>query len=48
MKTFICNILSELFPFKEITDKPSVFIQDTWLEKTMRPTQVKDYLWHYK
>jgi hypothetical protein len=42
----ITKILSFLFPFKELNGKPSVFIQDTWLEKNTRPLQVKDYLWH--
>lgn len=45
MKT-ITKILSLLFPFKEPNEKPSVFMQDTWIEKTIRPLQVKDYLWH--
>jgi hypothetical protein len=42
----ITKILSILFPFKELNGKPSVFIQETWLEKNTRPLQVKDYLWH--
>ncbi len=46
MKNIITNILTILFPFEEIKDRNSVFIQDTWLEKIMRPTQVLDYLWH--
>jgi hypothetical protein len=45
MKNIVLNILTILFPFKELNERPSVFIQDTWLEKIMRPTQVKDYLW---
>jgi hypothetical protein len=45
MKTVIHTILSILFPFKDLPSRPSIFIQETWLEKTMRPTQVKDYLW---
>lgn len=35
-----------LFPFRELNDKPSVFIQETWLEKHTRPLQVKEYLWY--
>jgi hypothetical protein len=42
------EILSFLFPFEELNDRPSVFIQETWLDKAMRPTQIKDYLWHLK
>ena len=45
MKT-ITKILSLLFPFKELNEKPSLFMQDTWLEKNTRTLQVKDYLWH--
>jgi hypothetical protein len=45
MKKTINSILSILFPFKEHNCRMSVFIQETWLEKIMRPTQVKDYLW---
>lgn len=45
MKNTITLILSKLFPFKEINDRTSVFIQESWLEKTMRPIQLKDYLW---
>lgn len=48
MKHFINNLLSALFPYKEHTYRTSVFIQDTWLERIMRPTQVKDYMWHNK
>ena len=48
MKNTINTILSILFPFRELKDRPSVFIQDTWLDKVMRPTQVKDYLWTTK
>ena len=50
MKTHIINtvkeILSFLFPFEELDDRPSVMIQDSWLSKIMRPTQIQDYLWH--
>lgn len=46
MKNTIINILSILFPFQENNTRVSVFIQETWLEKVMRPTQVKDYTWH--
>lgn len=45
MKAIINKILSFVFPFEENNTRPSVFIQETWLEKVMRPTQVKDYLW---
>ena len=45
MKSTITNILTFLFPFEEPTSRTSVFIQETWLEKIMQPTQVKDYLW---
>jgi hypothetical protein len=45
MKTAINNILSILFPFQEPCSRQSVFIQETWIEKIMQPTQVKDYLW---
>ena len=52
MKIHIINtvkqILSFLFPFQELKDRQSVFIQDTWLDKVMSPTQVKDYLYHNK
>lgn len=48
MKTTITNILSFLFPFEEPTSRTSVFIQETWLEKIMQSTQVKDYLWARK
>ena len=50
MKIHIINtvkeILSFLFPFEELDDRPSVMIQDSWLSKIMRPTQIQDYLWH--
>jgi hypothetical protein len=42
----INNLLSTLFPVEKLDSRPSVFIQDTWLDKVMQPTQVKDYLWH--
>lgn len=45
MKTYINKILSILFPFKELNKRNSVFITETWLEKIMKPTQIKDYLW---
>ena len=45
MKQHINTILTFLFPFEEPTSRTSVFIQETWLEKIMRPTQMKDYLW---
>jgi hypothetical protein len=45
MKTVINHILTYLFPHQEPVGRPSVFIQETWLEKIMRPAQVKDYLW---
>ena len=45
MKTVINQILTYLFPHQEPVGRPAVFIQETWLEKIMRPTQVKDYLW---
>jgi len=45
MKSTINTILSFLFPFREYNDRPSVFIQSTWLEKVMTTPQVKDYLW---
>ena len=48
MKEFINNILSFLFPFQELKDRQSVFLFETWLDKVMRPTQIKDYLWHNK
>jgi hypothetical protein len=41
----ITFILEKLFPFQDINDKPSVFIQDSWLVKNTRPLQVKEYLW---
>jgi hypothetical protein len=45
MKNLIHSVLSILFPFRELNDRPSVFVQQTWLDKAMNPTQVKDYLW---
>ena len=45
MKHIITNILSLLFPFQELKDRPSVFLQESWIERVMRPTQLKDYLW---
>ena len=45
IKHTVEKILSFLFPFENVNSRPSVFIQDTWLEKIMNPTQVKDYLW---
>ena len=48
MKQYITTILSILFPFREYNDRPSVFIQSTWLEKVMTSPQVKDYLWTAK
>jgi len=45
MKQHINTLLSFLFPYQEPEPRVSVFIQNTWLEKTMSPTQVKDYLW---
>lgn len=50
MKLHIINtvkeILNFLFPFEELNDRPSVFIQQTWLEKNLDSLHVKDYLWH--
>ena len=40
------NVLTKLFPFEPFDDRPSVFIQQTWIEKVMNKSQVKDYLWH--
>lgn len=52
MKIHIINtvkeILSFLFPFRELKDRQSVFIQDTWLDKVMQPTHLRDYLYHNK
>lgn len=45
IKQIMEKTLSVLFPFQDLNARPSVFIQDTWLEKVMKPTQVKDYLW---
>ena len=42
------EILSFLFPFQELKDRQSVFLQNTWLDKVMTPTHLKDYLWHNK
>jgi hypothetical protein len=41
----IKEILSFLFPFQNLDDRPSVFIQETWLDKAMRPTQIMDHIW---
>ena len=46
IKTVVNNVLSIVFPHKEPLGLPSVFIQETWLEKIMRPTQIQDYLWN--
>lgn len=48
MKKTITTILSILFPFREYNDRPSVFVQSTWLEKVMTSPQLKDYLWQCK
>ena len=48
MKSTINTILSILFPFQELNDRPSVFIQQSWLEKTLTSPQLKDYLWTAK
>ncbi len=48
MKKTINTILSILFPFQELNDRPSVFIQQSWLEKTLTSPQLKDYLWTAK
>ena len=40
------EILSFLFPFEELNDRPIVFIQQGWLEKNLSETHIKDYLWH--
>ena len=47
MKHYIITILNFLFPFKDLKDynRPSVFIQQTWLEKNSSDPYVKDYLW---
>jgi len=45
MKTVINQILTFMWPHRDPIGRPSVFIQESWLEKIMRPTQVKDYLW---
>jgi len=46
MKTYIVNaintVLSALFPLRE-PGRPSVFIQDTWLEKHSRFPFVQDW-----
>lgn len=46
----ICKIgstfLTKMFPFEDFDERPSVFIQQTWIEKVMNKSQVKDYLWH--
>ena len=44
--THIINeVLTLLFPFQELNDRPSVFVSQTWLEKNMDRLHVKDYLW---
>jgi hypothetical protein len=48
MKHIITRTLSFLFPFEEYNDRPSVFIQQTWLDKMMTSPQIKDYLWSFK
>jgi len=45
MKKTINTILSILFPFRELNDRPSVFVQQSWLEKLLTSPQIKDYLW---
>ena len=49
MKPHIINtvkeILNFLFPFEELNDRPSVFIQQTWLEKNLDSLHVKEILW---
>jgi len=39
------KILTFLYPYNEPCGRPSVFIQESWLDNVMRDTQVKDYLW---
>jgi hypothetical protein len=48
MKKTINTILSILFPFQELNDRPSVFVQQSWLEKLLTSPQLKDYLWQSK
>jgi hypothetical protein len=45
MKNAITLILSKLFPYNEPAGHVSVLMQETWLEKAMRPTEIKDHLW---
>lgn len=45
MKKTINTILSILFPFKELNDRNSVFISQTWLERNTQELFVKDILW---
>lgn len=49
MKIHIINtvkeILSFLFPFEELDDRPSVFISQTWLEKNLDSLHIKEILW---
>ena len=45
MKKIIDNILSFLFPFQDLNNRPSVFVQQTWLDKIMTSSTIKDYLW---
>ena len=44
-KQVINSILSFMFPFHELNDRQSVLLSDTWLERIMKPTQIKDWLW---
>ena len=39
------KVLTFLFPFKELSSRNSVFIQQTWLEKNTDNMHVKDYIW---
>jgi hypothetical protein len=48
IKQAVEKLLSILFPFEDFNDRPSVFLQESWLSKIMQPTQVKDYLWTSK
>jgi len=48
IKQAVEKLLTILFPFEEIDSRVSVLSEQTWLEKIMRPTQVKDYLWARK
>lgn len=45
MKKTIALVLSKLFPFEEPAGHVSVFMQETWLEKAMRPLEIKDHIW---